>query len=236
MHDVQRADRAINHFEHHVLGFPSQRRSPVTPQGARTTAMVVAEKQQSTSLGIGENTFIDRDYRMPSGVSAFKAKQWKDGATSLNDFIDDDDVYVDPSMLSCVLFTGQLFLLSNDNPVKSGTVTVNGIDFDVKGHIVSGGLGNRWLGQYYNVTGPMSGTVDVNFFQQVDNPTASASRKSTCRVRAINATGTVLVDQQGVTLDYMATNPGSYGNTTATYNRWQISDYVCPGPPTQRIA
>lgn len=228
--DMQRADRVINAVEHQILGFPSVRRQIASPQTTGVQVMVVTEVQQDAAFGLRENMFVDAAYQQPAATgsaSAFKAKPWQEDARTLTD-LDGDEVYVDCSTIPSVLFTGQMFLMSSSGIVRPGTVTINGETFDVTGVYIAGGLGNRWNGKFDG----RSRMVDVKFFQQLGNPTAT--RANTCRVSAYNATGTTLVDGQIVVLDYMATNPPS--STGAAYNRWQITDYSCAIPTGELFA
>jgi hypothetical protein len=161
-----------------------------------------------------------------------------------------DPVKIASRFISGTLFTGSLFM--------AGYVTGFGIselgserggdlakDEDIPvGDVLAGPFGHRWAG---TVTTEPSLTqeetlrnivcVDVNYFPRFYNDKATTTTRGqtrvfSCRVKALNDTGTKLKDGQQVIADLMA--PGFQYfpiNIIQSYSyaiRWRISEYRCP--------
>lgn len=202
--------------------------------------MVVTETQNLSDYGLGafENVAIDGVFQsagVSSGPLAFRAKVYTPGITNLSKLADDDDIWIDPTLIPTALITGQLFMMSSTAITQKGT-TVSGRAKDtgekaftgsLAGGVVTAGIGNRWYGRFRSAP---FGNVDLSFTQAVANDKAQLDANY-CRIAAVNQTGITLTDKQGVRVDYMARGVGSFqgqsGATGGSPGQWAITDYSC---------
>ena len=165
------------------------------------------------------------------------------------DLLTGDEVYIASRMIQTVLFTGQLFFagaVTGYNYPELGSTQNNNLAKEKDqpvGDVVSGPIGNEWTGTITTEptltpteTANNIVCVDVNFFPRYSNPVATLNeffnkRMLTCRVKAVNDTGTKLKSQQYVILQWMAPgySPNWWTNTNEVFPiRWRISEYRCP--------